>query len=907
MHTIWQGLNQANNQRFPLMTRRPIFLHIIFLLPMLLILSAICSLNSFAVYAQSALPDFTSEVDVPHLPICGGEGTPVGEVCCVHGYVYLNGEQLDGAALTITAPNGQQEILATQEDSSDPTEAPYYTQSLLAEPLSIEIGDMVTITASSADGFYTQTHHFRAFAGTHRVDLILPQSTIEATWTHRVLPGRYDHASAYDPISGEVILFGGATLDGTHWRDTWAWDGALWREQTSLPAPSARRGHTMIYHEKRQEILLFGGRDQSGHDLNDLWSWNSQTSRWSQIATAISPSARSGHAMTYDQANDTLVLFGGLNDDNVLNDMWTWDGTTWTEISAQDIAPPARYDHTMAYHSQKQQIIVFGGANAEDYLNDTWIWTADQGWSQPQSAGPSQPAARKGHAMLYDAQKDTVVLSGGLDESGSSLDDFWQWVGDQWQAFAVNGTSPQARAGHTLAYNSQQNKVIFIGGFFTNRLDDILFADTWVLDDTAWEQVANVPPFSRYSSSAMAYEQDDAYIIFGGLIGNAFQGRPQNKTYRWHPVSSTWTEIQPATAPPARYGHQLVGIPRTGEDSSAVQLLLFGGIGAGNTYLNDTWLWDGTDWTELISDQKPLSRAHFGLTYNSDANKWLLFGGQNSADQLLNDLWEFDKDKRKWIERTYSNPPQARRSASFVYDSAQQATWLFGGLGQDRDRDEYFGDLWKLTETKWEKISFESGPSPRAGHGAAYDSHRQTLVMAGGLAEGAQFNETWTWDGMAWQRVIMQPLLSINNLSALDYDPIHKQMAGLGDRLGQKAVGEGMLLYEPVSVTVDAMPIANISYLEPKHATYDVDRIQFIGMGADGDPSNEIVAHRWMYNHEILSTEAEFTLPASRFPIDEQVIITYEVEDNEGNVSAPVTQEIIIEKPSYVYLPHLEK
>ena len=47
--------------------------------------------------------------------------------------------------------------------------------------------------------------------------------------------------------------------------------------------------------------------------------------------------------MAYDAATGQLVLFGGFDQQHGadLNDTWTWNGTTWTQLSPAT-SPPAR-------------------------------------------------------------------------------------------------------------------------------------------------------------------------------------------------------------------------------------------------------------------------------------------------------------------------------------------------------------------------------------------------------------------------------------------------------------------------------------------------------------------------------------------------------------------------------------
>ena len=54
----------------------------------------------------------------------------------------------------------------------------------------------------------------------------------------------------------------------------------------------------------------------------------------------------------------------------------------------------------------------------------------------------------------------------------------------------------------------------------------------------------------------------------------------------------TWERKTPATAPPGRAGTNLVW------DDARGQVVMFGGTGSSGVPLGDTWVWDGSTWTE---------------------------------------------------------------------------------------------------------------------------------------------------------------------------------------------------------------------------------------------------------------------------------------------------------------------
>lgn len=60
--------------------------------------------------------------------------------------------------------------------------------------------------------------------------------------------------------------------------------------------------------------------------------------------------------MTYDAVSQKLVMFGGFNGSTYLNDTWTFNGATWTQVDTP-IAPSA---------------FLFGGQFGNAQMSDTW-------------------------------------------------------------------------------------------------------------------------------------------------------------------------------------------------------------------------------------------------------------------------------------------------------------------------------------------------------------------------------------------------------------------------------------------------------------------------------------------------------------------------------------------------------
>ncbi len=244
------------------------------------------------------------------------------------------------------------------------------------------------------------------------------------------------------------------------------------------PAPSGalpqyRLEAGMTYDDARNLILLWGGL--GGQDvcdlLNDTWTWNG--SSWTRKSPSGSPPAGNYPSMAYDAAHGVVVLFAG-------GQTWTWDGATWTQPQPST-SPPARGDGAMAFDAALGKVVLFSGIFAP---NDTWTW---DGTTWVQLHPPVSPPARSGAGMAYDELHGVVVLFGGSDPSNTYKDfsDTWTFDGTKWTNRTVV-TSPAARYDLRLAYDGQTRTIVLWGG--QNDQTHTAFTDTWTWDGNQWSQ-----------------------------------------------------------------------------------------------------------------------------------------------------------------------------------------------------------------------------------------------------------------------------------------------------------------------------------------------------------------------------------------------------------------------------------
>lgn len=146
-------------------------------------------------------------------------------------------------------------------------------------------------------------------------------------------------------------------------------------------------------------------------------------------------------------------------------------------------------------------------------------------------------------------------------------------------------------------------------------------------------------------------------------------------------------------------------------------------------------------WEQRHPAHAPSPRYGHAMAYDSAREATVLFGGIRG--QGAEATWEWDG--ADWMERSASGPA-ARVLTAMAYDELRGVMVLFGGNGANGalgDTWEWDGVLWTLRST--------SGPSRRESHAMVYDSARGVTVLFGGVAAGKGFyGDTWEWDGTTW-------------------------------------------------------------------------------------------------------------------------------------------------------------
>jgi hypothetical protein len=240
-------------------------------------------------------------------------------------------------------------------------------------------------------------------------------------------PGRFCHCSAYLPDQNQLLLVGGRDDNGPLAPAAWTLD-LVTNAWTAVAGavPKGTIGCQTAYMDNLKKAVVFGG--YSDQLYADTWTYDPVARAFTKLTPATSPPGRGDGMAVYDPGDGGRVLmFGGTqNIDLELDDLWSFDGTTWTKITPAGAAPSKRRVVSFAFDTQRRTLFVYGGTVDTKDLMD--VWTLDAAtltWTMLLDRAPAR--ARGFTSTGYDPVSDTYFVFGGLQQPlNNLLKDGWQ-------------------------------------------------------------------------------------------------------------------------------------------------------------------------------------------------------------------------------------------------------------------------------------------------------------------------------------------------------------------------------------------------------------------------------------------------------------------------------------------------
>jgi len=261
--------------------------------------------------------------------------------------------------------------------------------------------------------------------------------------------------------------------------------------------------------------------------------------------------------------------------------------------------------------------------------------------------------------------------------------------------------------------------------------------------------------------SAVTYDSArQKVVLFGGVsdwLGSSFLH--MNDTWEWD--GKDWIEMHPKTLPPVRAGQMMAFDEKRGV------VVMFSGEDKSEMYmLSDTWEWDGKDWKQMSPKFSPQGRRGGQLFYDPKTEKIILTGGfyyspPNKTFTSLNDTWEWDG--KNWTMVANISENIVITNPNVAYDPLQERTVLFN-----------FNKIMTWENEQWNEIVVDKKPSPRFGTWLAADLENGRMLMFGGINNNVQMNDTWLLNGNVWTDLQPDLAPSPRDAHVMFYDPARK-------------------------------------------------------------------------------------------------------------------------------------
>lgn len=267
-----------------------------------------------------------------------------------------------------------------------------------------------------------------------------------------------------------------------------------WSVVTASAPPGRRANMAASFDRLLGKVVFFGGRDETGAFRNDTWLYDPLADQWTAVQPPISPPARNGPRMVFDERRGVTVMFGGrLASGEFDASTWEFNGTTWRNVTPTDGGPT------------------------------------------PRGAG----------GLVFVPDRGTVVLAGGevtdaVNSTGEN--DLWEYDGVAWrQLFPTETEAVVGRIYSSIAYDRVNRRLVRFGG------SSIAFAQAgtdyaWFISGQTWTlEIPRVPVLTRQPSSTFICPGSAAQLVVES-------SRPETDQYRWR---RDGIEIDPNTNPSA--------------------------------------------------------------------------------------------------------------------------------------------------------------------------------------------------------------------------------------------------------------------------------------------------------------------------------------------------------------------
>lgn len=234
-------------------------------------------------------------------------------------------------------------------------------------------------------------------------------------------------------------------------------------------------------------------------------------------------------------------------------------------------------------------------------------------------------------------------------------------------------------------------------------------------------------------------------VLFGGISWMLGQSFPLGDTWEWD--GNAWTQRLVA-GPPPRFGAAMANLGNKvvlygGQPSFGV-----GGLDGGADLYNDTWEWDGTNWTQRMVAGPSIPFISPSMT--SLGNKIILVGDIDNT--LPPEMCEWDGNSWTQLHPVTPLPTVLMYTTFPIIASSGTGAVAIAFLARYAPTPTYTWDGMNWTQR------MVASPISRVSASMATLAGNAVLFGGGETGGGPMLSDTWLWDGNSWtQRNVTGP------------------------------------------------------------------------------------------------------------------------------------------------------
>jgi hypothetical protein len=304
--------------------------------------------------------------------------------------------------------------------------------------------------------------------------------------------------------------------------------------------------------------------------------------------------------------------------------------------------------------------------------------------------------------------------------------------------WAATEHSPKTRDEGAIAYDSARNVVILFGGEreyhdpSTSSMGMVYYNDTWEWDGSRWQlRQPATRPSARHDHKMVYDSVRNVTVLVGGFTADAGDSY-RNETWEWNGVN--WS-LRNSSDGPEPYG-SLVFDPIRG-----VSLYLDG---------NHAYQWNGANWSSMpAADNAGPSMGQYPWVWSHaaafDSDRDVIVAVISTISSDIGETFEtWERNGNVWTRLQPAIQPSPRRAYQLYYHPGRGVTVLVGGYQGSNFAVHYIDDCWEWDGANWTLIS-QHGGLARARSSLAYDVNQGVMILYGGTSIFPGEDHLITW------------------------------------------------------------------------------------------------------------------------------------------------------------------